>query len=69
MSLIQGARYLSQSVRTLKNLSRPKAMGAIVKTVRSSRKAWRAPSGLTSGCGCGAWKRPVLNMSGHPSKG
>ena len=37
---IHGARYCGQSVRTFANLSSPKTIGATVKTLRSSRKAW-----------------------------
>jgi hypothetical protein len=44
MSLIQGARYWFQSVRMSKNLSRPKRIGATVKTVRSSANAWKVGS-------------------------
>src|SRR5258707_560456 len=42
-SSTQPARYLGQSVRTLKNLSRPNAIGAIVNATRSIRKAWSPP--------------------------
>jgi hypothetical protein len=45
---IQGARYCGQSVRRLVNLSRPKAIGATVNTVRSSRNAWCAGSAAGS---------------------
>jgi hypothetical protein len=40
MSLIQGARYCSQSTITLKNLSRPKRIGATVKAMRMIVNAW-----------------------------
>src|SRR3954464_13731736 len=42
-SLIQGARYLSQLVSSSTNLSSPKAIGAIVNTVRSRPKACSLP--------------------------
>src|SRR3954447_7649534 len=41
---ITGARYLSQSTSTWKNLSSPNAIGATVNPIRSSQKAWATRS-------------------------
>ena len=41
-------------------------MGAIVKTVRSIRYAWRAPDGLASPCAAGAEKKRVMVMDPRP---
>jgi hypothetical protein len=48
-SSIHGARYAGQSVSRLANLSSPKAIGATVKAVRSSRNAWRPGSTVVRG--------------------
>src|SRR6185437_14631074 len=47
-SRIQGARYFSQLTSTLANLSTPNRIGATVKPIRKSQKAWYAGSVLIS---------------------
>src|SRR5438270_12235661 len=43
-SRIQGARYFSQFTSTFANLSAPNRIGATVKPILSSQKAWYAGS-------------------------
>src|SRR4051794_40987991 len=55
MSLIQGARYPVQSTMTLKNLSMPNAIGAMVNASRMSVYAWYVGSRQSA--------RPTLDLA------